>query len=72
MDMKDYNYIKARWERACERYYYAYSMKAYSEETITEMWFLCETLEDILELPARASAERVEKLAEEKRKGIVA
>lgn len=68
--MKDYNYIKARWERACERY--LDSEGAYSDEARIEMWFLCEALEDILELPSGASSERVKELAEERRKEIVA
>lgn len=68
--MKDYNAIKAMWERACKRY--LDSEGAYSDEARIEMWFLCEALEDILELPSGASAERVKELAEERRKGIVA
>lgn len=68
--MRDYNAIKAMWERACKRF--LDTEGAYSDEARIEMWFLCEALEDILELPSGASSERIKELAEERRKEIVA
>lgn len=62
--MRDYNAIRAMWERACKRF--LDTEGAYSDEARMEMFYLCETLEDILELPSGSSSERVRELAGER------
>lgn len=62
--MENYETVKARWEKACRRY--LDTEGAYPKEARLEMYFLCETLEAILELPKGASSKRVKELAEGK------
>lgn len=59
--MEEREEIQERWERACRRY--LESEGAYTEDARREMFFLCETLANVLGLPYGASTARVEELA---------
>ena len=54
--MRDEAYIRAKWEKACQRY--VYSQGAYSAVEQKLLYHVAETLADILELPEGATGEK--------------